>query len=142
MVKRILAVDTWSDFFEVAKLPQPTEAQLLKKLEDAVENSIKKGYHKRGMDFSRLHRSGVSTILRKGESYAVSPNIKRIHMLEKWRYEAPGVIYLDASCLVYSFENKYIGHVDYASKAWEVSFSFFNEALKETSNNSKALDIP
>ena len=39
-------------------------AQLLK---DAITNSARKGYHKRGMGFSRIHQSGTSKLLAKGD---------------------------------------------------------------------------
>ena len=65
----------------------------------SVANSEKKKYHRRGMDFSRVHRSGVSAILRKGESVSCSPTIKRVRLEEVWRWDGNGTIYLRASPL-------------------------------------------
>merc|ERR1711934_647152 len=93
---------TWPMVFKVLGVPCPSKAVLLAKLEQAVMNSERKGYHEKGMDFSRLHRSGVSKILLKGESYSAPPNMKKIRMHERWRF-GEDVIYLDASCIAYDF---------------------------------------
>jgi len=102
----------------------PAKRDLLALLEDAVTNSLRKGYHREGQDFSRLHASGVSKLLLKGESYAVPPNLKRLRLHERWRFDTPDheVIFLDASCLAFTKDGRCTATVDYANtSAFEIS---------------------
>jgi stress response protein SCP2 len=101
--------------FKVLGVPCPSKDVLLKKLEQAVLNSETKGYHTRGMDFSKLQKSGVSKILLKGESYSAPPNMKKVKMHERWRF-GNSTEYLDASCLAYDFNGKIIATVDYSNQ--------------------------
>jgi len=114
-IKRVLAADSWPDFFSTINVPLPNKAYMYDWLAHAVKNSERKGYHKRGMDFSRVQRSGVSTILRKGESVTASPTMKSIRLEQVWRYSR-GTIFLDASALTYTFEGKPLAYVDYAHR--------------------------
>lgn len=66
-----------------------------------------------GMDFSRIHRSGVSTILLKGERYTAPPNMRRIELMDRWHW-AGDTIYLDASCLLFGRAGRHIEAVDYS----------------------------
>ena len=96
-------------------MPLPPKPALVARLKAAVARSAKKGYHTPGMDFSRVHRSGVSAILRKGESVTASPTMRRITMREVWRWRGDHEnLYLDASCLTYGFDGKRLCEVDYA----------------------------
>jgi len=113
-ISRVMAVDSWPAFFALINVPLPSKAYMQSWLGRAVVNSEKKGYHKRGMDFSRVQRSGVSAILRKGESVSASPTMKAIRFEEVWRYPA-STIFLDASALTYSFDGTPLAHVDYAN---------------------------
>ena len=117
-IRNILAFDNWPQFFQLAGIPLPSKPQLLSVLEKAVGNSRRKGYHSDNTDFSRLMSSGVSKILLKGESYTAAPNLKRLQLRERWRYDGD-VIFLDASCLVFSFHGTQVGEpVDYAHTYW------------------------
>jgi stress response protein SCP2 len=82
-------------------------------LEQAVKNSLKKGYHSRDTVFQNVMKSGVSKILLKGETYSAAPNLSRIQMIESWRYDGD-TIFLDASCLVYGFKGELLNTVDYS----------------------------
>ena len=104
---------TWPMVFKVLGVPCPSRPTLLVKLERAVRNSEEKEYHRAGMDFSRLQKSGVSKILLKGESYSAPPNMKKVRMHERWRFSGHDRVYLDASCLAYDFAGKVIKVVDY-----------------------------
>ena len=110
---KVLAADSWPAFFSLINVPLPSKAQLDGMLRQAVRNSEIKGYHTRGMDFSRVQRSGVSTILRKGESVSASATMRRIRLQEVWRWRDHQTIYLDASCLSYGFDGKPLTVVDY-----------------------------
>jgi len=116
-VKDILALDSWPEFFRLSQIPLPSKGFLLTVLENAVQNSIKKGYHSEDTVFKDVMKSGVSKILLKGETYSAAPNLKTIQLLEKWRFDGP-IIYLDASCLIYDFHGKQLGLVDYAHREW------------------------
>lgn len=114
-IAKVMAVDSWPEFFALINVPLPSKAYMQSWISRAVSNSAKKGYHKKGMDFSRVQRSGVSAILRKGESVSASPTMKTIRLEEVWRYPGEATIFLDASALTYSFEGMPLAHVDYSS---------------------------
>jgi hypothetical protein len=79
----------------------PSKAQLTTMLRESVQNSVKKGYHKTGMDFSKVHSSGVSKILLKGESYSASPALAKVRMQEVWHWSgSSGTLFLDAPALL------------------------------------------
>ena len=67
------------------------------------------------MDFSRVQRSGVSAILRKGESISCQPTIRRIRLEQVWRWRGAGTIYLDASCITYGFQGQQFANIDYSN---------------------------
>jgi len=83
------------------------------RLTQAVKNSLHKKYHTKNMDFATIHKSGVSKILLKGESYTCNTNLKRVYLEDVWGY-ADATQYLDASCLVYAFDNVFIDVVDFS----------------------------
>jgi hypothetical protein len=112
-IKRTLAVDCWPAFFSMINVPLPTKAYMQSWLTRSVANSVRKGYHKKGMDFSRVQRSGVSAILRKGESCMCQPTMKSVRFEQVWRFNG-GVIFLDASALCYDFHGTPLGFVDYS----------------------------
>ena len=121
-VKEILEFNSWPDFFRISEIPLPTKGQLLATLEASVTNSLKKGYHTEKTIFQDVMKSGVSQILLKGETYSTSPSLKKVKMLEKWRFDG-SVRFLDASCLIYDFDGKNIGIVDYSDTSWSGSSS-------------------
>ena len=114
LVNEILEFDSWPQYFSISKIPLPSKSFLLSTLEQAVKNSLKKGYHSKDTIFQNVMKSGVSRILLKGETYSAAPNLKRIQMIESWRYDGP-TIFLDASCLVYDFNGQSIEEVDYSN---------------------------
>lgn len=75
-----------------------------------LKNSARKGYYKRGMDFSRIHESGTSKLLAKGEQYSASNTMRRVMFQDHWTFES--TMYLDASCLMYSGK-KLISTIDF-----------------------------
>jgi stress response protein SCP2 len=62
----------------------------------------------------------VSKILLKGETYSAAPNLQKLRLAEKWRFDG-STIFLDASCLVYDFNGKKLGHVDFSNTSWNGS---------------------
>lgn len=115
-IRGVMAADSWPDFFKLVNAPLPSKRHMHEWLSRAVANSERKGYHKRGMDFSRVQRSGVSAILRKGESVSASPTMKAVRLEEVWRWAGHGSKFLDASALAYTFEGEPAGLVDYANQ--------------------------
>lgn len=79
-VKAILAVDTWPAFFEACRHPCPGPAALTDIWKQATKNSLKKGYHSEKTDFRAIQKSGVSHILKKGESYGVDRSVTRVRL--------------------------------------------------------------
>ena len=101
-VSRILAVDTWPQFFHVIQRVCPNKKQFATHLRDAVRNSRRKGYHTAGMDFGRVQASGVSHILKKGLSCAAS-GLRRLVFTDTWSWTRDTETkYLDASCLLFA----------------------------------------
>jgi len=113
-VARTMAVDSWPEFFAALNVPLPTKGYVQSWLARSVANSLRKGYHRKGMDFSRVQRSGVSAILRKGESCACQPTMKAVRLEQVWRWARGEWIYLDASALCYGFDGSALGLVDYS----------------------------
>jgi stress response protein SCP2 len=113
-VNAILEFETWPQYFSISGMPLPSKPFLLSTLEQAVKNSLKKGYHSRNTVFQNVMKSGVSRILLKGETYSAAPNLKQIRMVESWRYDGE-TIFLDASCLVYAFSGDCLETVDYSN---------------------------
>jgi stress response protein SCP2 len=119
-VKDILEFNSWPQFFSLSTIPLPTKAQLLYTLEASVQHSLTKGYHRKDTIFEQVMKSGVSQILLKGETYSTAPNLSKIRLMEKWRFDGH-VFFLDASCLVYDFSHHLIGTVDYNHTQWSGS---------------------
>jgi tellurium resistance protein TerZ len=80
-VQAILDVASWDGFFAATRQPCPDSAELTDRLKEAVANSLRKGYHSEKTDFSRIHASGVSHILKKGETYRVSSTVSNVHLV-------------------------------------------------------------
>jgi len=112
-VRAALEVSDWSEFFRLVRVTEPPRATLLELLRNSVRNSRRRGYHRDGMDFNRVHASGTSKILRKGESYMAAATLKAVDLEEHWSWSDGDTKYLDASCLVYDCSHKYLGVLDY-----------------------------
>ena len=112
-IAKVMAANSWPDFYALINVPLPSKAYMHAWFIRAVGRSEQKGYHKKGMDFSRVQRSGVSAIMRKGESVTASPTMKAVRFEEVWRWAGEDTLYLDASALVYSFDGKPLAYVDY-----------------------------
>ncbi|KAJ3165049.1 Ubiquitin-conjugating enzyme E2 2 [Geranomyces variabilis] len=110
--KKIMNVSFWPGYYAALMHPVPTPLQLTAQWRRRVDNSLRKGYHRRGMDFAAVHRSGVSRILLKGKSYSAPPDIDTVVMDETWRWaREDGQQYLDATCSVFDFQDKHLEHV-------------------------------
>lgn len=116
-VERILSPDAdWSLFFRVVCGTEvPPQKRMDAILRDAVRDSRYKGYHNERTNFSAVQASGVSKILRKGESYTTARDVDGIMLSLGWSFKN-GVIYLDASMLCYDIQgNRLPGTIDYMS---------------------------
>jgi len=112
-VQAVLGMSSWPDFFRFIGVAMPVRAKFVEMLRNAVRNSRKKGYHKDGMDFNRVHASGTSKILRKGESFLAAATLNEIDLEEHWSWDSGHVKYLDATCLLYDRNHQRLGHLDY-----------------------------
>ncbi len=113
LVRSILAVDSWPRFFMSVGLPVPTPVEMEQLLDRCREQSLAKGYHKANTDFAKVHRSGTSRLLLRGETLSCDTNLSRVVMAEVWHWSAGLTQYLDASCLVFDFDGQYLGVVDF-----------------------------
>jgi stress response protein SCP2 len=66
------------------------------------------------MDFSKIHASGVSSILKKGQSYSASSSLRHLTFTDVWHFKGPATKFLDASVLQMDDKGKNVGHVDYS----------------------------
>ena len=65
------------------------------------------------MDFSKIQARGVSRLLLRGEKFSAPPNMKRISIFDRWRWQGHHVEYLDASCLLFAQDGRFIEAVDW-----------------------------
>lgn len=110
-VKKILEVDSWLQFFKMIGMKCPSPSYLTDWLKRSVQDSKRKGYHNDYTNFSAIQKSGISKILLKGESYSAPPTLRHVFLEEIWGYP-DGIIFLDASCLIFE-GNAHVGTVDY-----------------------------
>ena len=121
-ISQILEVPAWPEWFNLVGLKQMAPHALTAVLRKSWSNSLKLGYHKKGMDFEAVHRSGISRLLMKGESYSAPTTMQKLRLNERWRWVSAGhVQYLDASALVFDQEGKCLKKVDYSSTSWTVT---------------------
>jgi ubiquitin-protein ligase/stress response protein SCP2 len=97
VVQDILAVSSWDGFFAACRQRCPNSSQLTDSLKQATLNSLRKGYHSERTDFSRIHASGVSHILKKGETYRVSSTVATVNLV----LGSDSSAILCGACLVY-----------------------------------------
>jgi len=96
-VRKILDVDNWPGFFAVCGRQCPGPAAVTDLLKQATKNSLRKGYHTARTDFSRIHASGVSHVLKKGESYRVDHGVRQVRL----ELGSDSSMILCGACLVY-----------------------------------------
>lgn len=102
-------------YFKAIGFRMPSWGGLEHMLEQAVVNSKDRGYTRDGMRFDKIHRSGVSKILMRGESYSINPSARTINVEDLWT--CPGSFdYLDASVILLKEDGEYITHADYCSR--------------------------
>merc|ERR1719411_2246906 len=100
-------MDSGESFFRLVRVKTPVPSRLAEMLRQSVKNSRKRGYHKDGMDFNRVHASGTSKILRKGESYLAAATLSAVDVEEHWSWADEETKFLDATCLVYDSKHTY-----------------------------------
>jgi len=111
-IHRILSVKGWQEYYKYLLVPcPPSKKAMAQLLRDAVKNSVRKKYHKRGMNFSNIHSSGTSKILAKGQQYSASDTLQRVVFQDHWTFDTN--MYLDATCLLYAGKKR-VSTVDYS----------------------------
>jgi stress response protein SCP2 len=101
-VNTIYTITTWQRFFQFVGVAGPrTKDDMAKLLRSHVKNSRRRKYHREGMNFSRIHASGTSKILAKGQQYSASADLKRVVFEDHWTFKG-GAKFLDATCLLYT----------------------------------------
>ncbi|KAJ3065957.1 hypothetical protein HDU98_010699 [Podochytrium sp. JEL0797] len=119
-VTAVLGTTSFEQILPLYHLPQLpflkstySPAKLTHALRQCVQESLRKGYHTKNTNFSKIHASGVSKILRKGQSYRCAPNTKSIVMEESWGVGGRSS-FLDATAFLYDFDGGFVELVDYA----------------------------
>ncbi|KAL3944056.1 MAG: hypothetical protein SGBAC_001884 [Bacillariaceae sp.] len=114
-VNTILTMNSWQRFFHFCGLKGPqSKSEMASLLRMHLHNSLRKKYHKKGMDFSRVHASGTSSILAKGQKYSVAADLKRVVFTDVWKFKG-GTKFLDATCLVYKGKQR-VDTIDYSNR--------------------------
>jgi stress response protein SCP2 len=112
--KYISSVNGWKQFFHFVGLKGPkTKDEMAKLLRHHVQTSRRKKYHRAGMDFSRVHASGTSRILVKGQQYSTQGNLQRVVFTNVWSFTGKRK-FLDATCLLYRGKQR-VRTVDYTN---------------------------
>jgi len=102
----------WRDFFRMAQV-RVDPSLLAEWLRRSVRNSLRKRYHKKGMDFRRVHASGVSKILKQGQSYSTEGQLDHVEFRDTWSW-AGQRRYLDATVQLYDKHHKQRCYLDYS----------------------------
>lgn len=137
-VAKVLQVTGWNNFYNVCDLKTPSPLEMTKILLGALKNSRKKKYHTDKTDFSKIHASGVSKILLKGDSYTCNSNLQSVTLEEIWRYPEGKRRYLDASCLAFNFgEKKACCFVDYSHTSAFGAITHSGDVLDTEKNQGK-----
>jgi stress response protein SCP2 len=114
-INHVLSVTTWHGFFAFVGLQcPPTQSDMARRLRLHVKNSRRKQYHQQGMDFSRVHASGTSQVLTKGQHFSAASGLRRVVFTNDWSYAGDQTVYLDATCLVYKGKERW-HTVDYSN---------------------------
>eukprot|EP00472_Partenskyella_glossopodia_P003464 CAMPEP_0197540676 /NCGR_PEP_ID=MMETSP1318-20131121/66678_1 /TAXON_ID=552666 /ORGANISM="Partenskyella glossopodia, Strain RCC365" /LENGTH=369 /DNA_ID=CAMNT_0043099749 /DNA_START=119 /DNA_END=1224 /DNA_ORIENTATION=- len=132
-VRKILAIDTWVDYFQylsastegggalefVVDMSSEFIADLLR---SSIKASLKLGYHTSRTDFKGIQASGTSHLLSVGESQSQSSQLdakglRNLIFRDTWSYkDATNVRYLDAICIAVDAEASVIEYVDYLNR--------------------------
>eukprot|EP00808_Paulinella_micropora_P019219 g10816.t1 len=115
--KIALGITSWPHFYALSGFVCPSKAEMIEKCRARVQDSLTRGYHTVGMDFSRIHKSGVSAILHKGESYQLKNDsqLDTLKFVDTWKFEGD-TKFLDSSVLAYSQDKKLLYTIDYVSR--------------------------
>jgi stress response protein SCP2 len=110
-VASVLGVTGFPGLFQRLGLRLPGKADFLKFLRGKVQASLRMGYHKKGMDFSRIHASGTSRVLKTGESYSVK-EMSQLNFSDEWNFSG-ATKFLDATCLLFDEKKNLVSTVDF-----------------------------
>jgi len=118
-ITKALCIKNWGGFLVQAGIHMndgniPSPLMLTDWLKKSADNSEHRGYHKRGMNFTRVHKSGGSRILRKGEGQGLGA-VSKIRLSDSWRWDNEQM-FLDASILTFDFRGKHLSTLDYANQ--------------------------
>jgi len=110
-VTSIFAVTDWPQFFSHVNNACPPRQVFGGLLRQAIQNSLNRGYHRNNTNFAQIQASGVSNILRKGQSHSVIGDLEELLFTDSWTFEN-GTKFLDATCILYS-KTRQLEYVDY-----------------------------
>ncbi|GAB5366291.1 hypothetical protein AAMO2058_001131400 [Amorphochlora amoebiformis] len=83
-IRKRLEIKSWDQIFASIGAAFPGERKVLDILTASIKNSYRRGYTRKGMDFTRVQKSGVSKIIQRGESYKIDKKISGIRMGTGW----------------------------------------------------------
>ncbi len=113
-------MSSWTEALAALGLKGMDDVGIARQMRAAWARSQSLGYHARDTDFSSIHRSGVSKLLLKGETYSgLGPGADHIEVLDSWRWrnDHQGSRYLDATLFTVDADGNTLGYMDYANMA-------------------------
>ena len=110
-IRDVMDADDWQSLFRAIALAPPSPEKLTGIVERSIARSLKKGYHRTDMDFSRIMRSGTSRILMRGDTLEIG-HLGRIEMEDIWRWDGNRK-FLDATLLLFDADGSHVGLLDY-----------------------------
>lgn len=103
----------WNLHARMLGLPVKSALGWTKTMNWAVRASKRLTYTYHGMDFSKIHSSGTSRILRKGEAYTVDPNLQTVVVEDHWGWRDRRD-YLDAAVMCMNAKHDMVCRADYS----------------------------
>lgn len=83
----------------------------------AWQLSLEAGYHAADTNFADIHRSGVSKLLLKGETFSgIGPGTHHIKVTDSWKWATPSTQFLDATLFAVDAQGAMVDYMDYAKQ--------------------------
>ena len=112
-------MSSWTEALAALGLKGMDEAGIARQMRAAWARSLSLGYHARDTDFASIHRSGVSKLLLRGETYSgLGPGTDLLEVLDiwRWRKDHQGSRFLDATLFTVDADGNTLGYMDYANR--------------------------
>ena len=109
---------SWQEVLKALGLKVMDDVEIAGQVSIAWKNSKSLGYHSDTTDFKKIQASGVSTILKRGESYkgGIDKGTKSIDICDTWGWTYGVVRYLDTTVFLTDARGNVIDYMDYTKR--------------------------